>query len=373
MPPSDTNEYAAAQKRLREAAELRKQLADEALAESEAEAEAAEAAEEEAEAEKRDNTRFMSADRKLTHLPLHWAFLTLLVCMGLSFLANQVDGERMRQALSYAQDKGHIAKDDKDLAERGVTTFEQRKVYQEKLREINAKRAKHKELAHKARHILEASEHADEEEESKLEQLAEMPLTVEDFREWMEQKAGPQWSTYRNSATAIALVIGGLGLVVAAFMVRIAGAVALGLVGGVFGFFLGLDPLIIGAVALGGAVMGMWLAPRMLLASIYSNALLAGLIVGGAGSAGAVYIGTGEQWWALAALGLGALFGAMIAWKFARQFYLCSVLANTAGMGMFILWLFWGEAFPYFTQVTFGGLMITDGILTRLYQVVRYH
>lgn len=88
-------------------------------------------------------------------------------------------------------------------------------------------------------------------------------------------------------ATAIALNRR-TGPAAAAFMVRIAGAVALGWLA--VCSVLGLDPLIIGAVALGRAVMGMWLAPRMLLASIYSNALLAGLIVGGAGSAGSVRI-----------------------------------------------------------------------------------
>ncbi len=363
------NEYEAAQKRLREAAELRKRLADEAAAEREAEQEAEEEAEEEEKDERVDNTRYMSADAKLTHLRLHWALFTLLVCMGISFLINQVDGERMRQALSYAQDKGEISKDDKDLAERGISTFEKRKQYQEKMKELRSKRG---ELAHRARHILEGSEHEEGEDKSKVEKLADMPLTVDDFREYLQDRSGDRWEQYRNIATAFAIILGGLGLVVAAFMVRIAGAVALGAVGATTGFIFGMDPLIILGLGAGGALIGMWMAPRLLLASIYSNAMFAGLIVGGMAGGGSIYLGSGSEWLALMGLGVGALFGAMVALKFARQFYLCSVLANTAGMASFILWLVWGEQFAYFNQITFGGLMIVDGVLTRLYHKVRY-
>lgn len=367
------DEYEAAQRRLREAAELRKRLADEAAAEREererVEAEEAEEAEEEEKDERVDNTRYMSADAKLTHLRLHWALITLLVCMGISFLINQVDGERMRQALNFAQEKGEISKDDKDLAERGISTFEQRKKYQDKMKDLRSKR---KDLAHRARHILENSEHHETEDQSKVEKLADMPLTMDDFRQYLEQQSGDRWEQYRNIATAFAIILGGLGLVVAAFMVRIAGAVALGAVGATTGFIFGMDPLIIGGMGLFGALIGMWMAPRLLLASIYSNAMFAGLIVGGMAGGGSIYLGTGSEWLALMGLGVGALFGAMVALKFARQFYLCSVLANTAGMASFILWLVWGEQFPYFNQITFGGLMILDGLLTRLYHKVRY-
>ncbi len=199
-----------------------------------------------------------------------------------------------------------------------------------------------------------------------------MPLTLEAFRDWLQQKAGPNWERWRNSATAVALVIGGLGLVVAAFMVRIAGALALGLVGAVSGFVIGLDVMFVAGLGLIGAVIGMILAPRLLLASIYSNAMLAGIVVGGLAAGGATYLGTQSDGLGLAGLGLGAMFGAMVALKFARQFYLCSVLANTAGLASFILLLVWGEAFPFFSQVTFGGLMLTDGLLTRLYHKIRY-
>jgi hypothetical protein len=365
------DEYEQAQKRLREAAELRKRLAEEAAAEHDAAARAAaeEAEEEEEEDDKADDTRFMSADAKLTHLPLHWAIITLLVCMGISYLINQVDGERMRQALTFAKDKGQLSEDDADLAERGITTYEKRQEYQKKLKNLRERRS---ELAHRARHILESSEHHDEEEQSKVEKLADMPLTVDDFREYLEQKSGDRWGHYRNIATAFALVLGGLGLVVAAYMVRIAGAVLLGAVGAISSFVLGLDPLICIGVGLGGALIGSFLAPRLLLASIYSNAMFAGLIVGGIAGGGSIYLGSNSEALALLGLGVGALFGAMIALKFARQFYLCSVLANTAGMASFILWVVWGEPLPYFNQITFGGLMIVDGLLTRLYHKVRY-
>jgi hypothetical protein len=117
----------------------------------------------------------------------------------------------------------------------------------------------------------------------------------------------------------------------------------------------------------------MWLAPRMLLASIYSNALFAGLIIGGVALGGGVYLGTSDEVYGLLSLGVGALFGAMVALKFARQFYLCSVLANAAGMGSFILLVVWGERFEFFSQITFGGLMIVDAVLTRIYHRVRYN
>ncbi|MCC6150722.1 MAG: hypothetical protein IT461_10775 [Planctomycetes bacterium] len=369
------DEYEQAQKRLREAAELRKRLADEAAAEHEAAARAAteeteeEAAAEEEEDDKADDTRFMSADAKLTHLPLHWAIITLCVCLGISFLINQVDGERMRQALTYAKDKGQLSQDDADLAERGISTYEKRQEYQKKLRGLRERRS---ELADRARHILEGSEHHEEEEKSGVEKLADMPLTIDDIREYLQEKTGSNWERYRNIATAFALVLGGLGLVVAAYMVRIAGAVLLGAVGATSSFVFGLDPMISIGVGLVGALIGSFLAPRLLLASIYSNAMFAGVIVGGIAGGGSIYLGSGSEGLALLGLGVGALLGAMIALKFARQFYLCSVLANTAGLASFVLWVVWGEQFPYFSQITFGGLMVVDGLLTRLYHKVRY-
>lgn len=371
-PAMPDDEYEQAQKRLREAAELRKRLAEEAAAEHEAAAKAAaeeEDEEEDEEDEKADDTRFMSADAKLTHLPLHWAIITLCVCMGISFLINQVDGERMRQALTFAKDKGQLSEEDADLAERGITTYEKRQEYQRKLKNLRERRT---ELAHRARHILEGSEHHEDEEQSKVEKLADMPLTVDDFREYMQEKAGDRWERWRNTVTAIALVIGGLGLVVAAFMVRIAGAVVMGAVGAISGYVIGLDPLICLGAGAAGALIGSLLAPRLLLASIYSNAMFAGLIVGGIAGGGSVYLGSGSEGLGLMGLGVGALFGAMVALKFARQFYLCSVLANTAGLASFMLWVVWGEQFPYFSQITFAGLMIVDGLLTSLYHKVRY-
>lgn len=365
------DEYEQAQKRLREAAELRKRLAEEAAAEHEAAAQqAADAAEEEEEEDdKADDTRFMSADAKLTHLPLHWAIITLCVCVAISFLINQVDGERMRQALTFAKEKGQITEDDADLAERGISTYEKRQEYQKKLRTLRERRT---ELADRARHMLEGSDHHEDEEKSKVEKLADMPLTVDDFREYLQHKAADRWEQWRNTVTAIALIIGGLGLVVAAFMVRIAGAVALGAVGAISCYVMGLDPLICLGTGAVGALIGSLLAPRLLLASIYSNAMFAGLIVGGIAGGGSIFLGSGSEALGLLGLGVGAHFGAMVALKFARQFYLCSVLANTAGLASFMLWVVWGEQFPYFSQITFGGLMVIDGLLTRLYHKVRY-
>ncbi|KAA0216410.1 hypothetical protein EDM80_04370 [bacterium] len=374
------DEREQARQHLRQAEELRARMAAELRAEqARAEAETSDLDEEDAEEadagdsapghDRSTDTRILSPEAKLTHLPVIWALLTILLCMSLSYLVNQVDGERMRQALRFAQDKGELSQDDADLAEKGISTFEQRERYQKKLRELRAKR---RELADRTRHLLEGSEHHDDEEQTRLDKLADMPLTLEAFRDWLQQKAGPDWDRWRNSATAVALVIGGLGLVVAAFMVRIAGALALGLVGAVSGFAIGGDVMWVAGLGLLGAIIGMILAPRLLLASIYSNAMLAGIVVGGLAAGGATYLGTQSEGLGLAGLGLGALFGAMVALKFGRQFYLCSVLANTAGLASFILLLVWGEAFPYFSQVTFGGLMLADGLLTRLYHKIRY-
>lgn len=367
-----------ARQHLRQTEELRERMAAELRAEQEraaressdpGEGEEADSGDSGPSHDRSTDTRILSPEAKLTHLPVIWALLTILLCMSLSYLVNQVDGERMRQALHFAQEKGELSQEDTDLAEKGISTFEQRERYQKKLRELRAKR---RELADRTRHLLEGSEHHDDEEQTRLDKLADMPLTLEAFRDWLQQKAGPDWERWRNSATAVALVIGGLGLVVAAFMVRIAGALALGLVGAVSGFVIGLDVMFVAGLGLIGAVIGMILAPRLLLASIYSNAMLAGIVVGGLAAGGATYLGTQSEGLGLAGLGLGAMFGAMVALKFARQFYLCSVLANTAGLASFILLLVWGEAFPFFSQVTFGGLMLTDGLLTRLYHKIRY-
>jgi uncharacterized membrane protein len=369
------DEYQAAQNRLREAAELRKRLADEAAAEREErereEAEEAEEAEEEEKDAKSDNTRFMSADAKLTHLRLHWAILTLLVCMGISYLINQVDGENMRKAIEVAKEHGELSEEDAKLAEKGLTTFEQRDEMREKFKKLKLKK-RQRQLADKARHILDGTEHQKDEEKPLYQTFFSRGITGEELREWMEEKSGDKWVQYRNAASAVAVIIGGLGLVVAAFMVRIAGALFLGALGAISCFIVGLDPMFVAGGGLVGALLGSFLAPRMLLASIYSNALMAGLIIGGIAGGGAIYMGSANELLALLGLGVGALFGAMVALKFARQIYLCSVLANTAGMAMLILWVVWGEQFPYFTQITFGGLMIIDAVLTRLYHKVRY-
>jgi hypothetical protein len=99
---------------------------------------------------------------------------------------------------------------------------------------------------------------------------------------------------------------------------------------------------------------------------------LAGLILGGTAGGGAVYLVTGNELYSIFGLGVGLVVGALIGFKYLRQLFLSAVLANAAGFGTLVLWLAWGELFAHFWPITFGGLMITDAVATRIYHKVRW-
>jgi hypothetical protein len=192
------------------------------------------------------------------------------------------------------------------------------------------------------------------------------------LREEIRRIAGDQYDSYRKFATLIALLIGGLGLILMAVFVRVLAAALIGGVAGVALFFLQVDPWIMWAGTAVGAALGAWLAPRLLLANMLFNVALAGMVLGGAALGGGVYLATMDELYAIFGLGVGVVLGALLGFKFARPLFLCAVLANAAGFATLILWLGWGELYPHFWPVTFGGLMIVDAVATRIYHKVRW-
>jgi hypothetical protein len=120
------------------------------------------------------------------------------------------------------------------------------------------------------------------------------------------------------------------------------------------------------------AAFGAWLGPKLLLAAVVSNTMLAGLVLGGLIAGGSAYLGTGDELYGLIGLGAGAVLGVVLGYKFARPLFLSAVLANTAGMAATALWLIWGDLYPFFWPATLGGLMLFDGAATRLYHHLRW-
>ena len=121
-----------------------------------------------------------------------------------------------------------------------------------------------------------------------------------------------------------------------------------------------------------GALVGAWLAPKLLLANMLFNVTIAGFVLGGTTVGGGVYLATGNELYSIFGLGIGLVLGALIGFRYARQLFLSAVLANSAGFATLVLWLAWGELFPHFWPVTFGGLMICDAVATRIYHRVRW-
>jgi hypothetical protein len=297
---------------------------------------------------------------KLTDLPMKWVLLTLLLCIGVSELAQRVERKHL---VAAAENAGLLKPEEAEKAEEAEELVSEREKIQQRIRELKEKREKlNKAPAIEGKPAPEAG--ADED--------AKIPLTLESLRAEIRRLAGDDFDNYRKFATLIALLVGGLGLILLAVFVRVLAAALLGGIVGVILFFLQVEPWIMWSAAGLGAALGAWLAPRLLLANMLFNVSLAGMVLGGVAFGGGMYLVTGHELYSIFGLGIGLVVGALLGFKFARPLFLCAVLANAAGFGTFVLWLGWGDLFPHFWPVTFGGLMITDAVATRIYHRVRW-
>ncbi|MCA8936957.1 MAG: hypothetical protein KDB68_12225 [Planctomycetes bacterium] len=297
----------------------------------------------------------LPAAARLTDLPLKWVLLTLILCIGASELAQRVERKQLIQA---ARDSGLLKEEDAAKADEVDQVVKDREKIQDRIRELKQRR--------------DEIEKIGEDEDESAEEAPEIPLTMESLRAEIRRLAGDQYESYRKFATLIALLVGGLGLILLAVFVR---ALAAALIGGVAAgaaFFLQVEPWIMYTAGGVGALLGAWLAPRLLLANMLFNVALAGMLLGATLFGGGIFMVTGNELYSIFGLGIGLVFGALIGFKFARPLFLSAVLANAAGSATFVLWLAWGDLYPHFWPITFGGLMITDAILTRIYHKVRW-
>ncbi len=308
----------------------------------------------------------LPAAAKLTDLPLKWMFAAIVVCVGVTLIGQKVEVKQLRQVIA---DSGLLKPDDQKQADDGADQVERivadRQALQKRLQELKERKRKMQELTQR-----DPDPSAPEPAQNK--DLTDVPLTVEGLRGEIKARAGPEFESYRSIGTLVVLCVGGFGLILLALFVRLLWA---GLFGGVafaVAFFLGAETWLVWTVTALAAALGGWLGPKLLLAAVLTNTTLACMIIGGLSAGGGVYLGTGSELYALGGLGAGIVLGAVVGFKFARKLFLSSVLANSAGMAATSLWLLWGDLFPYFWPATMGGLMLLDGLATRLYHRIRW-
>ncbi|MCA8912924.1 MAG: hypothetical protein KDB82_14585 [Planctomycetes bacterium] len=297
----------------------------------------------------------LPAAAKLTDLPLKWVLIVLLFCIGASELGQRVERKQLIQA---AKDSGLIKEEEAEKADEVNQLVKDREKLQDRIRELQKRRDELDKLG--------------EDTPDDAEEPPEIPLTMESLRAEIRRIAGDQYESYRKFATLIALLIGGLGLILLAVFVRVLAAALIGGIAGGAAFFLQVDPWIMYAAAAVGAALGAWLAPRLLLANMLFNVAIAGMVLGATLAGGGVFLATGNELYSIFGLGVGLVVGALIGFKFARPLFLSAVLANAAGFATFVLWLAWGDLYPHFWPITFGGLMIIDAVATRIYHKVRW-
>jgi hypothetical protein len=298
----------------------------------------------------------LPAAAKLTDLPMKWVLVTLLLCIGVSELVQRVERKHL---VAAAEKSGVLKPEEVKEADKANELASERDKIQQRIRDLKERRKR-------AEKFVEGKGVEEPEEE------AEVPLTLESLRAEIRSIAGDDYESYRKFATLIALLVGAFGLILLAVFVRVLAAALIGGVAGAALFFLQVEPWIMWTAVAVGAAIGAWLAPRLLLANMLFNVSLAGMVIGGGTIGGAVYLLSGHELYSIMALGIGLVVGALVGFKFARPLFLSAVLANAAGFGTLVLWLAWGELFPHFWPVTFGGLMIADAVATRIYHRVRW-
>ena len=303
----------------------------------------------------------LPAAAKLTDLPMKWVLITLMLCIGVSELAQRVERKHL---VAAAEKSGVLKPEEVKEADKAEELVGEREKIRQRIRDLKERRKRAEKMAEDKGPAKQPEEKAKDD--------AEIPLTLESLRAEIRSIAGDNFESYRKFATLIALLVGGLGLILLAVFVRLFAAALIGGVAGIVLFFLQVEPWIMWTAVGLGAALGAWLAPRLLLANMLFNVTLAGMVLGGAAIGGGVYLLSGHELYSIFGLGIGLVIGALIGFKFSRPLFLSAVLANAAGFGTFVLWLGWGELFPHFWPITFGGLMIIDAVATRIYHRVRW-
>ncbi len=317
----------------------------------------------------------LPAAARLTDLPLKWVLIALLICIGVGELAQRVERKHL---INKAEDTNLLTQEEAEAAREGNEMFNDRERIRERMLEVRKRQRAFREDADRLRREHPLQQPTEEPPPTAAPQpvpepeATALPLTLESIRAEVARIAGDNYESYRRLATLAALLIGGLGLILMAVFVRLLAALLVGGVVGTVAFFLGLETWIVAVSAGAGALLGAALAPRLLLANMLVNVTLAGTILGGTLLGGGVYLATSSELYSIFGLGGGVVLGAIIGFKFSRQLFLTAVLVNAAGFATLLLWMAWGELFPHFWPVTFGGLMILDAIATRIYHKVRW-
>ncbi|MCC6574257.1 MAG: hypothetical protein IT462_10745 [Planctomycetes bacterium] len=329
----------------------------------------------------------LPAAAKLTDLPLKWLVLTLIVCIGVGYLFQNAEYKHL---VNTVREKHLLTDDQQKTVDDVQSVYDQREAVSRQIRKYNELKRKLRDIengpapapppspvirakdAEKTPAKVDPAKAEPPKAAEPAEPDVDLPLTPEALRAWIKIKAGDNYDAGRKIATMVALAMGGFGLILLALLVRVIGAAVLGGTTLAVTYFTGIEPLYMWIGTGAAALFGALLAPRMLLASIYSNGAVAGMVLGGVALGGGTYLITQNEFQALLGVGVGAAAGALIGIKVARPLYLCAVLANSAGLATWILWLCWGDLYPYFFPATFGGLMIVDAVITRIYHKVRW-
>ncbi len=313
----------------------------------------------------------LPAAARLTDLPLKWVLLALVLCVGVNELAQRVEA---RHLIEKSRDTGLITDEEAQTARDADDLVSERERIQTRMKELRERRRKINEI----KTGLDDPEGKTPSAESKpadspdSAEDATIPLTLEALRSELRRLAGDKYDTYRRWATLAALLVGAFGLILMAVFVRLLAAVVIGGIAAGVAFLFQAETWVLAVSGGAGALAGAVFAPRLLLANMLVNVTLAGTVLGGTLLGGGVYLATTNELYAIFGLGAGVVLGAIVGFKYSRQLFLLAVLINCAGAATQTLWLAWGDLFPHFWPITFGGLMIVDAIATRIYHKVRW-
>lgn len=310
----------------------------------------------------------LPAAARLTDLPLKWVLLALVLCVGINELAQRVEA---RHLIEKSRDTGLITEEEAQTARDADDMVSERERIQNRMKELRERRRRINEIKTGLEDPDDPAPSA-KTETAEPDDEATIPLTLEALRTELRRLAGDRYDTYRRWATLAALLVGAFGLILMAVFVRLLAAVVIGGIAAGVAFLLQAETWVLAVSGGAGALAGAVFAPRLLLANMLVNVTLAGTVLGGTLLGGGVYLATTNELYAIFGLGSGVVLGAIIGFKYSRQLFLLAVLINCAGAATQVLWLAWGDLFPHFWPVTFGGLMIVDAIATRIYHKVRW-
>lgn len=294
--------------------------------------------------------------------------LALVLCVGINELAQRVEA---RHLIEKSRDTGLITDEEAQTARDADDMVSERERIQTRMKELRERRRKINEIKTGLDDPDDTTPTA-KAEPAEPDDEATIPLTLEALRSELRRLAGDKHDTYRRWATLAALLVGAFGLILMAVFVRLLAAVVIGGIAAGVAFLFQAELWVLAVSGGAGALAGAVFAPRLLLANMLVNVTLAGTVLGGTLLGGGVYLATTNELYAIFGLGAGVVLGAIIGFKYSRQLFLLAVLINCAGAATQVLWLAWGDLFPHFWPVTFGGLMIVDAIATRIYHKVRW-